>query len=542
LEATAVFLRVTLILALLLTACSNREPPPSKQTLRIGGSAAARDVIEKVLADFTMDHPDLSVQHLPSTHSGAAVEALRHGELDVGYLTREPSPQERSGLYVYAFAKDSLVFAAHKEAGVVGLTTRQLRALYAGAIRNWSQLGGEDVPVVLLDRPEYTSPKRLLRAGPFGNLEIDPSAAVLESPADMDEALVTYVGSLGYTSLRAALARRDRLIILQLGGVYPDADAIRFGRYLYARTMVLAGRDPLTLAAKKLFDHVASPEGQSVVESLALVPLRREIRVAVPPMRNIVSLEVKYGGLARYLQERLGRPVELEHQASYTDLTEAFRKNRIDAAFAGSFAYLVAHLEAGVEVLARPDYDGVSHYRGVIYVLQNAFYRELEDLRGARVAHSGKATTAGYLFPVYALKKQGLPPPGAFFGEFFGAGSHEAAIRAVLEGRAEAAAAKDLVFEEMVREDPTLNEKLRGLISSPPVPSNGFAAGPLLGPELRKQIRGLLLSMAESPRGRKALRDLGAIQFIPTTDADYANLYDMVGAVSDELADFFQYR
>ena len=45
--------------------------------------------------------------------------------------------------------------------------------------------------------------------------------------------------------------------------------------------------------------------------STANAPVTQMDWVAVPPMRNLVALEVKYGGLARYLQERLGRPVEL---------------------------------------------------------------------------------------------------------------------------------------------------------------------------------------------------------------------------------------
>ena len=106
----------------------------------------------------------------------------------------------------------------------------------------------------------------------------------------------------------------------------------------------------------------------------------------------------------------------------------------------------------------------------------------------------------------------------------------------------DAAAAKDLVVGEMTREAPSLGDRLRELDSSLPVPSNGFAAGSLLGAELRLQIRGLLLAMDQSPRGRKALADMGAVRFLPTEDADYINLYGMVNAISDQLVDYFQYR
>ncbi|HSH71273.1 MAG TPA: phosphate/phosphite/phosphonate ABC transporter substrate-binding protein, partial [Deferrisomatales bacterium] len=435
-----------------------------------------------------------------------------------------------------------LVFAAHRGTGVSSLTVPQLRDLYRGAVRNWSALGGQDVPVVLLDRPDYTSPKALLLAGPFAALEIHPEALSLEGPESMDEALGAYAGALGYTSLRDALALGDAVDVLRIDGVYPDPQAVATGRYPFSRPLFFAARDPVSMVVKEWFNHLDSYTGRGVVEAKALVPLRRELRIAVPPMRNIVALEVKYGGLARYLQERLGRPVELTHTATYTDLTEAFRANEVDAAFVGSFAYLVAHLEADVEVLARPDYHGTSHYRGVFYVRADAPYRTVADLRGARLAHAGKTTTAGEVYPAYALSTRGLPPPQKFFREVVDAGSHETAVRLLLEGRADVAAAKDLVVADMAREEPGLAARLRELDSSPPVPSNGFAAGPLLGAELRQQIQGLLLSMDQSPRGRKALEDMGAVRFLPTTDADYADLYAMVEAIAGQLVDYFQYR
>lgn len=533
---------IWLLLAALLAGCSNSGAPSQRTELRLGGSAAARDVVGELCRSFAAGHPEVALNQLPATHSTAALIALRQGELDLAYLTRTPTAAEGAGLFLYPFARDPLVFVAHQGTGVRDLHVAQLRDLYRGAVTNWAELGGNDLPVVLLDRPEHTSPKLLLRSGPFANLVIHPEALSLETDELLAEALTGYPGAIGYTSLRNALGLGGPVGVLRIDGVYPDTDAVASSRYPYARHLYFAARDPVSKAAKEWFDHLASLEGRSVIGAKGLVPMRRELRIAVPPMRNIVALEVKYGGLARYLQERLGRPVELTHTASYTDLTEAFRTQQIDAAFIGSFTYLVAHQEADVEVLARPEYQGVSHYSGVFYVAADSAYGSLEALAGARVAYAGKATTAGDLYPVWALTTRGLPPPREFFGEWIDAGSHEQAVRLLLEGRVDAAAAKDLVVLDMLREDPGLGRRLRELERSPPVPSNGFAAGPLVDAELRRQIRNLLLTMDQSPRGRKALVDLGAERFLPTTDADYDNLYEMAAAVPAHLIDYFQYR
>jgi phosphate/phosphite/phosphonate ABC transporter binding protein len=498
--------------------------------------------MERLIEEFSAEEPMVVVEHFRSTHTGLAIGALQRGAFDLAYLTREPTAEERPGLYIYPFGKDPLVFAVHKGAGVPRLTTQQIRDLYAGRIRNWADLGGADLAVVLLDRPEYTSPKVALRFRVFKDLEIDAAASMFERPELMDTALEHYQGALGYTSLHSALALRDHVDILPLDGIRADVDATRSGLYPLTRTVSFATRYTVSMAAKKLIDFAASDHGRRIVTSHTLVPMHREIVLAVPPVRSVLALDLKYGELARYLGEHLGRPVELVYRHSYTDLADALSDGRVDAAFLGSFSYALTRQRLGAEVLARPEHDGGSRYRGVFYVRANSPYRDIVDLKGARVAHAGKATTAGHIFPLYALKTRGLAPPAEFFGTFYEASSHEGAIRGLVEDRADAAAAKDLVFEEMVRENPGLRADIRELACSSPVPSNGFVTGPWMDPGLRRQIRRLLLEMDRSPRGREALGDMGAKRFIATTDSDYANLHQMIDAVSEQLVDFHQHR
>jgi phosphate/phosphite/phosphonate ABC transporter binding protein len=498
--------------------------------------------MERLIGEFSAVQPTVVVEHFRSTHTGLAIGALRRGAFDLAYLTREPTAEEQTGIYIYPFGKDPLVFAVHKGTGVSSLSTRQIRDLYAGRIRNWAELGGADLAVVLLDRPEYTSPKVALRFGVFKDLDIDAATTMFEYPELMDTALEHYEGSVGYTSLHAALALRDHVDILPLDGIHADVETTRAGLYSLSRTVSFATRHTVSMAAKKLIDFAASDHGRRIITSHTLVPMRREIVLAVPPERSVLALNLKYGELARYLGEHLGRPVELVYRHSYAECAEALRSGQVDAAFLGSFSYALTRQKLGVEVLARPEYDGGSQYRGVFYVRAHSPYREIVDLKGVRVAHAGTATTAGHIFPLYALKTRGLPPPAEFFGAFEEASSQEGAIRSLAEGRADAAAAKDLVFEEMVRENPGLRVEIRELASSPPVPSNGLVTGPRMDPELRGQIRRLLLEMDRSPRGREALGDMGANRFIATTDADYVNLYQMVDTVSAQLIDLDQQR
>jgi phosphate/phosphite/phosphonate ABC transporter binding protein len=523
--------RLAIVAVLALLGCQSPEGPARRLPLRAGGSLAARDVVQRLLDHFGGRHPEVKITHLPSTHTGPALTALRAGQLDLVCVARDLSQDEAKGLTVVPLAKDPLVLVVRKEAGVTALTTDRVRALYRGEIRNWSRVGGSDLPVVLLDRPEHVGAKVALRAALLAGVAVDPKATVLDEPDAMDEALATHLGAIGYTSLRSALRLASSVRVVSVDGVAPSARTVRSGAYSISRTLSIAAPHEPSPAARLFLEHLGRSEVSDLLEAASLVPLRRQLRLAVPPTRNIVSLDVKWGSLARYLAAELGRPVELVHQPSYAQLVSSFWENSIDIAVLGSFAYAAAHSQSGVRVLARPRYGGTSDYRGVIYVRSDSPYRKLEDLRGRSIALSGRYTTAGHLFPEFALATRGLPPMDRFFSRARDAGSHEAALRALAEGRVEAAAAKDVVYEEMVREDPSLRTRTRALLSSPPVPGDGFGVGPLIGASLGERLQQILLTMHQTDGGRRVLRDLGADRFVETTDEDYRALYQMTRAV-----------
>jgi len=91
-----------------------------------------------------------------------------------------------------------------------------------------------------------------------------------------------------------------------------------------------------------------------------------------------------------------------------------------------------------------------------------------------RLVMGGRTTTAGYVFPLYYFKKEGIPDYKKFFSRVYFVGTHEDAILAVLHNEAEVGAAKDLILRMFIKENPGLESALRILANSPPVPSNAF--------------------------------------------------------------------
>jgi phosphonate transport system substrate-binding protein len=285
--------------------------------------------------------------------------------------------------------------------------------------------------------------------------------------------------------------------------------------------------------------------GVAVAVALALVPLRapaqgrarERILVGLVPEVNIFKQKARFDLLGEHLTRRLGIPVRFTILSRYGSLLASFEADRMDGAFFGSFTGALAIERLGVVPLARPvNLDGTSTYHGYLFVRKDSGISGVEGMRGKRMAFVDRATTAGYLFPRAWLRERGIPDPERFFSETWFTGSHDAAISAVLEGKADVGATKHSVLEQLRMEDPRVGRELVILATSPSVPSNGLCVSRDLEEDLREALRRALLGLHEDPEGARVLEQFGAMRFVETTVADYAPVLELARRAGLDLA------
>ncbi len=161
------------------------------------------------------------------------------------------------------------------------------------------------------------------------------------------------------------------------------------------------------------------------------------------------------------------------------------------------------------------------------------------------------------------LKNHGVENPSNYLGKIHYVGSHDVAILKVLYGEVEAGAAKDLIYEKLAREDPTIEREIQILARSAPVPENALilrrdidfvcfhchqeteGQGPIApysgaeySVDLKKRFKEILLSLPETAEGREVLRKFGADKFIETTHDDYNELYHMITELGLDLKSY----
>jgi len=253
-----------------------------------------------------------------------------------------------------------------------------------------------------------------------------------------------------------------------------------------------------------------------------------ELTIGLIPERNVFEQKAKYRPLQEYVAKKTGFKINLTMLSRYGNIIDSFTEGKLDGAFWGSFTGAMAIKKLRVEPIARPvEPDGTSTYHGYIFVKQSSRITNVAAMRGKTVAFVEKATTAGYVFPVAYFRENGVKDLDTYFKEYFFTGSHDAAIRAVLDGKADIGAARNTIYDLLTRQDPRVKKDLMILAESPKVPSNGLGMRKTIDAAIKGRLKDVLLGMDRETDGQVVLRQFGAIRFIKTVTEDYNPVFEI---------------
>ncbi len=264
-----------------------------------------------------------------------------------------------------------------------------------------------------------------------------------------------------------------------------------------------------------------------------------ELTIGLIPEQNVFKQMARYQPLGEYIGKKTGIKMKFTILSRYGNIIDRFKAEKLDGAFFGSFTGALAIQKLGIEFLARPvNLDGSSTYWGYIFVRKDSGIKNVSDMKVKRLAFVDMATTAGYVFPVAYFKEHGIKDIKTYFREYYFAGSHDAAIYAVLDKKFDVGCAKHSMFDRVVRSDPRVIKELVILAQSPQVPSNGLGVRSDLDATLKKQLKHVLIGMDKDAEGKEILKRFEALRFIPTSTEDYAPVFDIARKAGIDLKNY----
>ena len=251
------------------------------------------------------------------------------------------------------------------------------------------------------------------------------------------------------------------------------------------------------------------------------------LRVAIAPVISPEKSFQVYREFVDYIAEKLDRtPVFLQRE-TYAKVNDLVRSDRCDVAFVCTYAFVRGEREFGMEALAVPEIGGVVTYHSLILVPRSSQATALPDLRGRSFASADIMSNSGWLYPAIWLKDHG-EDANTFFKEHVITGSHDRSVMAVVSGYVDGAAVDSLVYDQMVDEDPSIAQKTRTILKSPPFGMPPIVVPQEIDPVLKQQLLTVLLDMHADPEGKKILTSLRINRFVVPDDG----LFDSVREAS----------
>lgn len=255
--------------------------------------------------------------------------------------------------------------------------------------------------------------------------------------------------------------------------------------------------------------------------------LENPIRVAVAPVLSPERSLEMYQWFVDYLGAALQRKAILIQRHSYAEVNDLIRHRISDIAFICTYPFVQAERDFGAQILVVPQIDGKITYKSYIIVPRASQSISLLYLRGKRFGASEILSNSGWLFPAVWLLERG-EDPDHFFQERVLTGSHDRSIMAVATGYVDGAAVDSLIYDHMVKEDPSLLQQTKIIMESMDFGIPPVVVHPKMDPALRESIKEILLSMDRNQGGKIVLRKLGIDRFVIPDSA----LYDSVRKAS----------
>lgn len=243
----------------------------------VTGSTTILPIAEQAAEGFQAANPGTHVL-VSGLGSSAGIEAVSTGTSDIGTASRDLKDEEASlGLVDIPVAFDGIAVIVNPENPVGELTLEQLRGVYTGEIDNWSEIGGEDRPIDLVNRDEASGTREAFKKIVMGDdARFDRSAVVLPGTGQVRDVVSRSRGAIGYISVGFVEPRFTSTAVkaLVIDGVEPSEQTVASKEYPIARTLHFFTKGQPGELAERYVDYVLSDEvQQGVVIDAGFVPV-----------------------------------------------------------------------------------------------------------------------------------------------------------------------------------------------------------------------------------------------------------------------------
>jgi phosphate transport system substrate-binding protein len=255
----------------------------SAQAQKIKGSDTMLPLSQKEAESYMKANPSRTVI-VTGGGSGVGISALVEGSTDIAQLSRKIKFDEKQKLQKIGktvketvVAYDALAIIVNPGNKVRNLTREQLEGIFTGKIKNWKDVGGDDLQIVPYSRETSSGTYEFFKESVLKNKNYKNGIMSMPATGAIILSVKQTKGAIGYVGL-AYLNKDVKAVNVSYDGgqtfVEPSLSTAKDGTYPIVRPLLYYYLTASENKVKTFIDYVLSDEGQKNISDTGFITLK----------------------------------------------------------------------------------------------------------------------------------------------------------------------------------------------------------------------------------------------------------------------------
>jgi phosphate transport system substrate-binding protein len=264
----AVVLTLTASVAACGTPATTKQVDPMIGRYRVSAGGGTIPVLTSLTTRFTELHPG-ALWDIENVGSDAAIASVQRAEADLGGVSREMTAAEKQVVGVLQIGLSGTAIVVNASNPIANLTQAQIRGIFAGDIKDWSQVGAPAGEIKVFVREPTAATRQIFDEVIFsGKSAYRADYTPVDSAAQTTKAVTSFKDSISMLTITDATLKDTSYRLVAIGGVAPTMENLQSGSYPMRRPLYAVynnSKDKMKPAITAFIDFTKSPEGQKIL-------------------------------------------------------------------------------------------------------------------------------------------------------------------------------------------------------------------------------------------------------------------------------------
>lgn len=279
-----------IVMVFVLQACqSDNQQGALVGSITAVGSSALQPLVESAAETFQEKYPDVYV-NVQGGGSGQGLSQIVAGTVEIGnsdiFAQEKKIDIEQYKIVDNKVAAVGVGVIVNKQSQITDLTREQMIAIFTGKVTNWKEVGGSDLPIVVINRASGSGTRAIFKK--YGLDNVEPMTAQEQDNSGTVRKLVAQTqGAISYVAF--SHFNDQHYTAVSIDGVKPTRENVETNDWkiwAYEHMYISKDADVIT---KTFLEHMLSDAVQDeIIGQLGYIPVKtmkidRDVNGVVTP-------------------------------------------------------------------------------------------------------------------------------------------------------------------------------------------------------------------------------------------------------------------